>query len=69
MSHSAKRVRYVLKRLLQAIPVILAILVVNRVTMRHLLAACVLVVVAGLAWVGIQHEPLSGVLLPEAVNK
>ena len=29
MSHSAKRVRYVLKRLLQAIPVILAILVVN----------------------------------------
>ena len=29
MNHSAKRVRYVLKRLLQAIPVILAILVVN----------------------------------------
>lgn len=29
MNHSAKRIRYVLKRLLQAIPVILAILVVN----------------------------------------
>jgi len=29
MSHGAKRVRYVLKRLLQAVPVILAILVVN----------------------------------------
>jgi len=29
MNHSAKRVRYVLKRLLQAIPVIIAILVVN----------------------------------------
>jgi peptide/nickel transport system permease protein len=29
MNHSAKRIRYVLKRLLQAVPVILAILVVN----------------------------------------
>lgn len=29
MSHSTKRVRYVLKRLLQAVPVIIAILVVN----------------------------------------
>lgn len=29
MNHSAKRIRYVLKRLLQAIPVIVAILVVN----------------------------------------
>lgn len=29
MNHSAKRVRYVLKRLLQSIPVVLAILVVN----------------------------------------
>jgi len=29
MSHGTKRIRYVLKRLLQAVPVILAILVVN----------------------------------------
>ena len=29
MNHGAKRIRYVLKRLLQAIPVVLAIIIVN----------------------------------------
>ena len=45
------------------------LLVVKRVTASRLVVAILAVIVAGVAWWGIQHEPLSGFLMPEATTK